>query len=201
MNKLNNYSDHQLYEATKKLLIKESLGYSISENYLKQLHMVIMQREPEIFDDAVEDACLSISKIEETKIQSNINKIDRAKYASKEEMSGFFQNWQIRHSDSLFSNLNIKKENLIICEVEGDSMIMAGIEDKDTLIAESAELANHGDIIIAQAYKKNFVKRYEVRDNNRYLISENDNYPNKLISDDMDFKLIGIVKHIIKSVK
>lgn len=62
-------------------------------------------------------------------------------------------------------------------EVDGDSMINAGINDGDTVIIKKSEQANDGDIVVALVDGEEVtLKRLKRKDGQVILIPENDDY-------------------------
>lgn len=62
-------------------------------------------------------------------------------------------------------------------EVDGDSMIKAGINDGDTVIIKKSEQANDGDIVVALVDGEEVtLKRLKRKDGKVILIPENDDY-------------------------
>jgi repressor LexA len=68
-------------------------------------------------------------------------------------------------------------------EVDGDSMIKAGINDGDTVIIKKSEQANDGDIIVALVNGEEVtLKRLKRKDGKVILIPENDDYEDQVYS-------------------
>ena len=68
-------------------------------------------------------------------------------------------------------------------EVDGDSMIKAGINDGDTVIIKKTETANNGDIVVALVDGEEVtLKRFQRRDGKIILIPENDEYKEQVYS-------------------
>jgi len=61
--------------------------------------------------------------------------------------------------------------------VKGDSMINAGIKDKDLIIVDKSLIAKPGDIVIAMIDGEFTIKRLSIKNNELYLKAENHNYP------------------------
>ena len=73
--------------------------------------------------------------------------------------------------------------------VKGDSMINAGIKDKDLIIVDKSLIAKPGNIIIAMVDGEFTIKRLSIKNNELYLKSENHNYP------DLDLKTILMYRY------
>jgi repressor LexA len=91
-----------------------------------------------------------------------------------------------------------KAEDAFALRVKGDSMINAGINDKDLVIVSPREQAKNGDIVVAMLNDDATVKKFEFINNKIRLIAENNAYlPIEVKSED-DFKLIGKVKGVVR---
>ena len=73
--------------------------------------------------------------------------------------------------------------------VKGDSMINAGIKDKDLIIVDKSLTARPGNIIIAMIDGEFTIKRLSIKNNELYLKAENHNYP------DLDLKTILMYRY------
>ena len=70
-------------------------------------------------------------------------------------------------------------------EVDGDSMIKAGINDGDTVIIKKADQANDGDIVVALVDGEEVtLKRLRRQDGKVILVPENDDYEDQVYSPD-----------------
>ena len=61
--------------------------------------------------------------------------------------------------------------------VKGDSMINAGIKDKDLIIVDKSLIAKPGNIVIAMIDGEFTIKRLSIKNDELYLKAENHNYP------------------------
>lgn len=107
---------------------------------------------------------------------------------------------QAKFDDDLFDKIGISENDLIVCDVVGDSMTGAGIKNNDLLLANSFELPQDGKIVIAEINDKLYVKRYKVKDGIVHLISENPQYEPIIINSNQKFSIKGVVKHIISKI-
>ncbi len=80
-------------------------------------------------------------------------------------------------------------------KVQGDSMINAGIYDKDIIIVHQQNNAENGDIVVALVEDSATVKRFYKRENKIILHPENDTMSD-LIYDDV--VILGIVKGLMR---
>ena len=91
-----------------------------------------------------------------------------------------------------------KSENAFALRVKGDSMINAGINDKDLVIVLPSEQARNGDIIVAMLNDEATVKKFEFINNKIRLIAENNAYTPIEVNSQDDFKVIGKVKGVVR---
>ncbi|ATD55077.1 transcriptional repressor LexA [Clostridium chauvoei] len=86
-------------------------------------------------------------------------------------------------------------EELFILRVTGESMIKAGINDKDLAIIEKSATANDGDIVVALIDNEATIKRFFKENNHIRLQPENDTMA-PIIVDNCKIlgKLIGIFR-------
>ncbi len=83
---------------------------------------------------------------------------------------------------------------------EGDSMINAGIHENDILIVDRSIKPTHGKIIIAVVNGDLTVKRLELAQNRLRLMPENPRYQPIEITEEIDFRIWGVVLHVIHSL-
>jgi repressor LexA len=91
-----------------------------------------------------------------------------------------------------------KAEDAFALRVKGDSMINAGINDRDLVIVSPKEQAKNGDIVVAMLNDEATVKKFEFINNKIRLIAENDAYSPIEVKTEDDFKLIGKVKGVVR---
>jgi len=91
-----------------------------------------------------------------------------------------------------------KAEDAFALRVKGDSMINAGINDKDLVIVSPKEQAKNGDIVVAMLNDEATVKKFEFINNKIRLIAENNAYKPIEVKTEDDFKLIGKVKGVVR---
>lgn len=91
-----------------------------------------------------------------------------------------------------------KVEEAFALRVKGDSMINAGINDKDLVIVSPKEQAKNGDIIVAMLNDEATVKRFEIINNKIRLIPENNSFDPIDVKSSDDFRLIGKVKGVVR---
>jgi DNA polymerase V len=101
------------------------------------------------------------------------NKLDLNKYLIKHPVATFF------------------------VKVMGDSMLGAGISCGDLLIVDRSLEPRDKNVIIAALNGELTVKRIRIRKDKITLVPENEKYPAKQISQDMDFEIWGVVTSVI----
>ena len=80
-------------------------------------------------------------------------------------------------------------------KVDGNSMINAGINDRDVIIVRKQENANNGDIVVALVDDSATVKRFFKTNDKIILHPENDEMSDWVFD---DVKILGIVKGLIR---
>ena len=83
--------------------------------------------------------------------------------------------------------------------VKGESMINAGIKDKDLIIVDKSLTAKPGNIIIAMIDGEFTIKRLSVKNDELYLKAENHNYPDFRFKNHIDVQIWGVVIYSIHS--
>ena len=81
--------------------------------------------------------------------------------------------------------------------VKGDSMINAGIKDKDLIIVDKSLIAKPGNIIIAMIDGEFTIKRLSIKNDELYLKAENHNYPDFSFKNHIDVQIWGVVIYSI----
>ncbi len=79
-------------------------------------------------------------------------------------------------------------------------MTGAGIYDDDLLIVDTQKKPKTDDIVIASLYGEVTVKRLKIYPKKMLLVPENPQFRPIEINDNMDFTLLGVVRHVIHSV-
>ncbi len=82
-------------------------------------------------------------------------------------------------------------KDVFMLQIDGESMIEAGINNGDYVIAKKQDIAKNGDIVIALIDDETTVKRYYAEDNQIRLVAENDSY------DDITGKEISVLGKVI----
>jgi len=89
-----------------------------------------------------------------------------------------------------------KKESTYMLEVKGESMIDAGIQEGDLVIAERTNNPKVGDIVIAEVDGGWTMKYYRKKGNVVYLEPANKNF--KDIYPENDLKIAAVVKGVVR---
>jgi len=84
--------------------------------------------------------------------------------------------------------------------VRGDSMTGAGILDGDYVVVRRQERANAGEIIVALLDNEATVKTYRPRKAHVELVAENPAYPPRVITPEMPFRILGVVRGVLRTV-
>ena len=85
---------------------------------------------------------------------------------------------------------------------EGDSMSGIDIEDGNLLIFEQHDsLENNMVGVFSINNERCFCKRVKIIDNKIYLVSANDNYMPIEVTTDMEFRMVGLLKYIVKEFR
>lgn len=87
-------------------------------------------------------------------------------------------------------------EDTFLLEVKGDSMIEAHIAQGDLVLVERKELADEGDIVIAEVDGEWTMKYYRKKGNTPYLEPANKKY--KPIYPEQHLRIAAIVKAVIR---
>jgi len=85
--------------------------------------------------------------------------------------------------------------NEFALKVKGDSMINAGIFDKDVIIVNQQSVAENGEIVVALVDDSATVKRFYKRDGKFILHPENDTMQDMIFD---DVQILGVVKGLMR---
>lgn len=92
------------------------------------------------------------------------------------------------------------KEFTFFMNVEGNSMIGAGIHDTDILVVDRALEAVENSIVVAVLNGNFTVKRIQFREQEILLISEHPRYPLLKVTEQDTFSIWGVVTYSIHAV-
>jgi len=105
---------------------------------------------------------------------------------------------ELLESISLDNYLIPNKEKTFILEVKGDSMIEAHIEEGDLVIAERAETAKNGEIVVAEVdgeWTLKYLRKDTVK-NSMWLEPANKNY--KPIHPQHSLRIAAVIRGVIR---
>ncbi len=85
--------------------------------------------------------------------------------------------------------------------VQGDSMVEAGIRSGDVLIVDRALEPRDGAVVVAVLDGELAVKRIRRRGKRMFLESQNPDYPALEIPPEGEFRVWGVVTHVIHSLR
>ncbi len=88
--------------------------------------------------------------------------------------------------------------NCFALRVKGDSMVNAGIYEKDIIIVNQQKDAYDGEIVVAMINDEATVKRLKHEKNRILLIPENNNYTPIEVTGDNEFSIIGKVVGVFR---
>lgn len=99
---------------------------------------------------------------------------------------------------SLDELLDLRAPHTYLVQVEGDSMIGAGIFSGDLLAVDRSKDARHGEIVIAALNGEPICKRLHRRDGVTILLSENKAYPPRYINEGDELVEWGVVRKSVR---
>ncbi len=204
-------SDNGLYELAKKFIISEGRGNKHNYWKLDIINDTAVKRNPGIIKDAQNDACIIISSLEADMQELKVIDIKRIDYLSKEELVIFIRqtigaakgnpplDMDSEKAVDILKRFGLNK-NTILCKVTGQSMENARIFDGDTIIVDTKAEPKNGCIVVASVNSELFVKRMKKHDGILWLLSENEDFQDLKITDDIDFRIIGVVKKAVSNI-
>lgn len=88
-----------------------------------------------------------------------------------------------------------------IVRVSGSSMIEEDIDDGDILIVSMRPngIAAHGELVLGHLNGGVTVKKWFYRKKTKKLVSGNPDYPTRVLSENDDFRILAVVRHIMKT--
>jgi DNA polymerase V len=109
-------------------------------------------------------------------------------------------------TDFLGNDIDLNKElcknplATFYIKVKGNSMINAGIRDKDILIVDRSLEPQNNKIAVCFIDGEFTVKRIKLEDNCLYLMPENPNYQPIKVTEENELVIWGMVTYVIKSM-
>ena len=89
---------------------------------------------------------------------------------------------------------------LFALRVRGDSMIDAGIHDRDYVVVRQQDRANAGQIIVALLEDEATVKYYQPKRERIELVAANERYKPIAVERGADFRILGVVKGVMRVI-
>lgn len=210
---LEKFSDSQLYQLAKRIIIYQNLGFGNQTEKLEAILQECHRRNNiALYDDATEDALKNLAKYDLNNISQGINQIEENNSLSKYDIAEILKELINARAISNIVQVNpgaIHEEYLkilgldessFLCSVSGNSMINIGINDSDTLIVSNVVDKIDNQIAVLSINDKLFVKRIKYIDGNLWFYSENEEFLPVEASSDMEIKVLGIVKKVIHNV-
>jgi DNA polymerase V len=217
MTNFSDMADSELYKRIKRFAVQEHFGMTnrtaeLDAAFSESERRFIARRDgavrDTIFNMAVSDALATIYENESAMFGMKVSSLDRLKFEPKfgnenPEPTNPAPDRPARSDIDFMPVFGSDDDSLLVCRVSGESMVNANINEGDTLIADTSvdglsDSEIDGKIIIASVRGNLFVKRFRIGpDGARVLVSENDKYPDYIITPDSDFVLYGLVKHIV----
>ncbi|MGA2296027.1 MAG: S24 family peptidase [FCB group bacterium] len=208
---LQNATKQELYTLAKKYYIFEQTGVLKNSWKFLAISKKCKEKNPKILADAINDANITLNYIEDYMNELRVVDIKRIDYLSRQELINFLEtNIGAAKTQPPLDLNNVKKvdllkafgiqEGTIFCKVSGASMEEAKIFDGDTLIVDTMHEAKNKDIIVASVNNEVFVKRLKLSRGKVWLISENGDYEDVEIKEDIAFKIIGVVRNVVRKV-
>jgi repressor LexA len=84
--------------------------------------------------------------------------------------------------------------------VRGDSMIEAGILEGDFVVVRQQDRASAGEIIVALIEDEATVKHYRPRKGTVELVAANPKYAPIVVTPEMEFRILGVVRGVIRTL-
>ena len=116
--------------------------------------------------------------------------------------AGFPSPAQNEYADSIDLNraLITNPAATFCARVIGNSMVDAGINEGDLLIIDRSIMPHDGNIAVCFIDGDFTVKRLSVREDGVFLTPANAKFPELKVGEESNFKVWGVVSHIIKKV-
>ena len=90
-----------------------------------------------------------------------------------------------------------RPEATFFVRVSGDSMIGAAIHHNDILVVDRSQRPCPGNVVIAMIDGEFTVKRLRKTEKGLELAPENPDYPSLELTEDSDFQIWGVVRHVV----
>jgi SOS-response transcriptional repressor LexA len=205
-----NLSNGELYVEFRKYYIREELGERGCSWRVEILGREARRRDARIIEDAAKDALTTANSIRLAGHGLKVTNILRLDHLEDSEVDSMLQTIgaarrhdRVAEDDnritSMFDLFGIERDNLLICQVSGESMTGANIHEGDRLLIDTGARPVNGSIIVANIDGNIFVKRLSFNNGDTWLISENKNFAPVKLTLGSDFEILGVVRHIVHS--
>ena len=84
--------------------------------------------------------------------------------------------------------------------VSGSSMLKAGIHPEDLLVVDRSLEPKDQSVVIAVVHGELVVKRFHLKEDQMFLLAENEDYAPIAITEAMDFSIWGVVTTVIHTL-
>lgn len=101
---------------------------------------------------------------------------------------------------TLPAHLVLSHKDTFCVQVQGDSMINAGIYDGDILVVDRSQELTNGKIVVAMVDGQATVKRFKRDKTGITLLPENDNYQPIIVTQGQTLDISGIVVGVVRKV-
>jgi SOS-response transcriptional repressor LexA len=212
MIKLSKLTDDELFRKAKIVLYREELLHGFKPGILDS-DRIYFEFEQRGLEDKYQEIFIEV--IERCEVVRDKNR----QLSSEEQvyLSNFTVNEKnyeyvvprIKDVGEVVFDLNAKKIALLkklitdetfFLDVKGDSMIGKNINPGDIIIVNRKNKAKVGDVVCLRIGDSYIIKTLLSNNGQIILKSENDLYADFIVTEDMDFEIIGIVKHVISAL-
>ena len=199
--KIRKFSDHELYSYIKDKTIEDHLRNKNSTYVLEPAFDEASKRRGELYKKALEDAWTVINALERKGLAGTAFGAYRTEFMNRDELNGMTVKYadpsSKRQEKGLFG---VNKDNLMIFDVEGNSMKDMNINEGDTLFVDTSQEPESSDIVVAELNNEVFVKRFITTENSIWLVSENRQYEPYEVKPGDDLVIKGVVKKVLQKV-
>lgn len=194
-----NIDYNALLSKCKKMLLAEYQGKKYAADSLKELKAIAEANHSNFYADALEQFhIINQALVDDVVIKNQIEYSELSKLTAS--ILGYDNPYEKLSKQDIIKYFFNLPENIAICQVEGDSMIGADIKEGDYLLYLKTDKVESGELMIVMVDGQKYIKRYQVINEDRILLSENKNYPPFKIGITNNVKILGKVLQILKNV-
>lgn len=198
LQKIKNLSDEELLKLARDLFAYENSEGDFLSRRIDRVFEECHNRKLDIFSN------LNHNDIFNPKIIKGLAKAVDIRFfdnLTRKELEEFEKKFPKSKFSEFACYCGIGDKNVFIGKVSGNSMIEAKLYDGDYFICETEFVLRDGDIIIVEIEGVLFVKRYKIINGEKYLVSENPNYPNYKLSAFENYSFKGKVRKTIRDIE